>query len=84
MSKKISAGLKIKMRKKPYTESGIKRVPCLRCGHPSAQQWQICALGNNWTGICSECDFKLNALVLRFMGLKNINSIMKKYNRNGG
>jgi len=69
------------MRKKPYTEIGISRVPCLRCGKSSAHQWQICSLGNMWTGICTECDVKLNDLVLNFMGVKNIGSIMKEYQK---
>lgn len=57
------------MRKKPYTEKGISRVPCKKCGAPSAFQWQICATGNLWMGICIEHDIELNKLVLEFMGL---------------
>lgn len=57
------------MRRKPYTENDINRVPCQRCGEPSKYQWQICATGNKWMGVCVECDIKLNELVVEFMGL---------------
>jgi hypothetical protein len=52
---------------KPYTQRGIGRVPCLRCGRPSTQQWSICSLRNRYFGICDACDILLNATVLRFM-----------------
>lgn len=57
------------MRKRPYTENGINRVPCERCGEPSVHQWQICATGNKWCGVCEICDAALNALVIEFMKL---------------
>lgn len=56
------------MRCKPYTERGIRRLPCYRCGaKPSQQQWQICADGNVYRPACVDCDVALNALVLQFM-----------------
>ncbi len=55
------------MRRKPYTEIGINRVPCRRCGGSSSQQWQICSLDNKWAGICDKCDIELNRIVLEFM-----------------
>lgn len=55
------------MRRVPYTERGISRVPCFRCGAPSIHQWQICSDGNQYRGLCQDCDVKLNALVLKFM-----------------
>jgi len=51
-------------RRKPYTAHGIKRVPCVRCGNPAVHQWQICADGNIYRGLCLACDIELNALVL--------------------
>lgn len=54
-------------RKKPYTQAGIRRVPCARCGAPSRYQWNICALDNMWHGLCVNCDIDLNGLVLSFM-----------------
>ena len=68
-----------RMRRKPYTEKGIKRVPCLRCGQPSTQQWQICALDNKWAGVCKSCDIALNSLVLRFFRIKHRADIIAKY-----
>ena len=60
------------MRRKKYTELGISRVPCERCGAPSTNQWQICATGNQWAGVCTECDISLNEMVVAFMGLPKI------------
>ena len=57
------------MRRRPYTDTGIGRVPCERCGAPSITQWQICATGNQWAGVCLECDIDLNRLVVEFMRL---------------
>lgn len=56
-------------RRKPYTEIGIFRVPCSRCGQPSSRQWQICSLNNEYKGLCSDCDIELNRLVLKFIQL---------------
>lgn len=56
------------MRRKPYTEKGIARVPCAKCGEPSAYQWQVCATDNKWMGVCKICDGLLNAMVVEFMG----------------
>ncbi len=69
------------MRRKPYTKTGIKRVPCARCGKPSFHQWQICALDNQWNGLCLNCDIELNRMVLGFIGipLKEIACIMDDY-----
>jgi len=70
-----------KGRKKPYTDRGINKVPCLRCGKPSEHQWQICSLDNRWFGICFECDIKLNKLVLEFMGIIDTAPILHEYER---
>ena len=67
------------MRRKPYTTTGIRRVPCFRCGEPSKQQWQICSLGDKWVGICGKCDIKLNSLVLKFMQVIDWRQIIEKY-----
>lgn len=73
------------MRTQPYTEVGIKRIPCARCSKPSTQQWQVCAMDNRYMGVCQECDILLNALVIKFMGLKAeyIKKYKAKYNKNG-
>jgi len=70
------------MRKKPYTEIGIKRLKCFRCKKQASQQWQICSDHNQYRPICDECDIKLNETVLRFMKFKDWKSKIKSY-RNG-
>lgn len=54
-------------RKEPYTERGIRRVPCTRCGRPARYTWNVCADGNLYRPICEQCDIALNEAVLRFM-----------------
>ena len=56
------------MRKKPYTQRGIKRLCCVRCFGPAVHQWQVCADNNTYRPICAECDVELNKLVLQWMG----------------
>ena len=65
-------------RRKPYTEKGIKRVPCMRCGLPSSHQFRICAL-DAWAGVCDACDIELNALVLKFVGVLAWRRIISEY-----
>lgn len=68
-------------RRKPYTEIGISRVPCMRCGKSSKQQWQICALDNKYFGVCIDCDIKLNKKVLQFMNIpsKEVYCLIEEY-----
>lgn len=66
-------------RRKPYTEIGISRVPCLRCGAPSEEQWNICADGNVFRGVCARCDVAVNALVMKFMRVPNWKAKMLAY-----
>lgn len=66
-------------RRKPYTQIGISRVPCSRCGKPSYHQWQICANGNRNVGICLDCDVLLNKRVLKFMRIPNAEQLMLEY-----
>jgi len=66
-------------RRDPYTEMGIRRVPCFRCGEPAGQQWMICANGNRWVPLCNACDVKLNRLVLKFMGFPDVRERMAAY-----
>jgi len=67
------------MRKKPYTERGINRVPCTRCGSPSVHQWQICADGNQYRGVCERCDIQLNDYVMSFMKIPNRQEKIERY-----
>lgn len=56
-------------RRKPYTERGIRRLRCYRCGkNPASQQWQICSDGNVFRAVCTPCDVELNEMVLRWVG----------------
>ena len=56
-------------RRRPYTERGIKRVPCARCGRPALHQWDACAIDNRHVPVCERCDIAPNALVLRWLGV---------------
>jgi hypothetical protein len=66
-------------RKKPYSERGINRVPCARCGKPSQHQWNCCALDNRWLGVCTECDIKLNADTLAFFRVPDAAGVLAAY-----
>ena len=69
-------------KRTPYTESGIKRAKCFRCGGQAWAQWNICADGG-YRAICMECDIGLNLLVLRYMrvSLHETFKKMKKYEK---
>ena len=66
-------------RLKPYTDTGIGRVPCSRCSAPSVYQWQVCANGNRWLGVCQRCDLELNRRVLRFFKVPGHEKLMQVY-----
>lgn len=66
-------------RREPYTEIGIRRLPCARCGEMASQQWQICADGNLYRPICTACDIALNRLVLEFMGFDEADKMAGEY-----
>lgn len=65
----------------PYTKAGISRIPCARCQAPSVHQWQVCADGNQYRGICEACDIALNALVLKFMRIPGREAKLRAYRR---
>lgn len=67
------------IRKQPYTELGIKRLKCIRCGDPATRQWQICSDGNNYRPLCDKCDIHLNLHVLVFMRHPNKKQLHKEY-----
>lgn len=66
-------------RSSPYTQIGIGRLPCARCGKPATQQWQICSDNRLFRPICDECDIALNELVLKFMNDPDAKEKMEKY-----
>lgn len=66
-------------RKKPYTEQGISRKNCIRCGEQALYQWQICSDGNNYRPVCGQCDIEMNAMVLKFMRHPHANQLADEY-----
>ena len=68
------------IRKNPYTEKGIKRLKCIKCGKQAIHQWYTCSLGR-WIPICSECDIDLNIVALIWIGYSSaqIKEIINKY-----
>ena len=67
------------MRRTPYTERGISRVPCVKCGAPSRFQWRICSDGG-WHGVCERHDLELNEMAARWaFGVREAKQLMKGY-----
>lgn len=67
------------MRKTPYTEIGVRRLKCFRCGKRATQQWTICADGNQYRPLCNSCDVELNDVVLEFMRHPDRDRLMAEY-----
>jgi hypothetical protein len=70
-------------RQKPYTQRGIRRVPCAHCGRPSTAAWSLtpCAAGGlqRWIGLCRDCDLELNARVLDFARVEGREAMIRAY-----
>lgn len=66
------------VRREPYTEIGVRKLKCIRCGEPARFQWNICSDGS-YRPVCGVCDIKLNDLVLKFMGHPDRDSVMRRY-----
>ena len=54
-------------RRKPYTERGLKRLSCARCGDPASRQ-VVFPIDGIWKPVCVECEEALNVVCLVFMG----------------
>lgn len=71
------------MRTKQYTEAGLSRVPCVRCGRPSTEQFNVsmCAVGNKirWVGLCAGHDVEFNATVLQYFRYPDAETLMREY-----
>lgn len=67
------------MRTRPYTQIGIRRKKCFRCGAQAKYQWQICSDGRQYRPICEQCDIELNEMVLRWMGFTDWEEKMEAY-----
>lgn len=66
-------------RKTPYTEKGIRRLKCFRCGKPARTQWEICSDNNTYRPLCLRCDYELNKTVLEFMGFDDTEKKLEGY-----
>ncbi len=66
-------------RVRPYTDRGVARLPCARCGAKSRFQWNACADGNLWRPLCLECDIAINLLVLTWIGDPDAESKVASY-----
>lgn len=66
-------------RRKPYTDAGIRRLPCIRCGKKAHATWQVCADGGMHRPLCESCDVALNELVLKWAGFPDWQAKMAKY-----
>jgi NAD-dependent SIR2 family protein deacetylase len=69
----------MKGRRKPYTEIGIARLKCIKCGRQATQQWQVCADNRLYRPMCDKCDIELNEMVLRWAGFKDWKEKMANY-----
>ena len=67
-------------RREPYTERGIGRVPCVKCGAPAAHQWRICCSG--WSAVCLPCDLAINRMVASWaFGEATAARLIERYER---
>lgn len=72
-------------RRKPYTEIGIRRLACARCGaKPAVHQWNCCALGNLWIPLCLNCDIDLNRLTMIWLNVRDREVLLDAYVLRGG
>jgi len=68
-------------RKKPYTNAGITRIPCIRCGEKAFFQWQACADERLFRPLCKSCDIELNEMVLRWAKIPDWRNKIAQYKR---
>ena len=69
------------VRIRPYTQGGIRRCRCIRCGSPAVHQWNICADKNRYRPLCNACDIALNRMVLEWAGHPDVEKLMAAYAR---
>lgn len=65
-------------RRRPYTERGISRVPCVKCGAPSKYQWRICST-DAWTAVCRRHDIEVNRKIARWAFGSDAEPLLKRY-----
>lgn len=66
-------------RREPYTEAGVRRLSCIRCGKPARFQWNVCSDGNRYRPLCLDCDVALNRMVLQWMGHPEADALADRY-----
>lgn len=69
-------------RREPYTEVGIRRIPCVRhsvCGNMAHATWTICADDGLHRPLCKSCDDELNEMVLKWAGFPDWREKMERY-----
>lgn len=71
-------------RKKPYTQIGMLRLKCFRCGAPAVHQWQVCSDGNVYRPLCLACDIGLNDAALRYMRHPRRRQLIAAYRKKHG
>lgn len=72
------------MRTRPYTDAGLRRMPCAHCQDRKAtEQWSVsvCATGNQrlWVPVCTECDIEFNRDTLAFIRHPEADALMTEY-----
>ena len=69
------------MRRRPYTDIGIRRMRCFRagCTNRASHQWQICSDGNVYRPVCTPCDVELNRMVLVWAGFEDAEEKLAAY-----
>lgn len=69
-------------RHKPYTQIGVRRLPCIRysiCGNKATFVWSICSDDSLNRPICQSCDEELNEMILRWAGFSDWQEKMERY-----
>ena len=68
-------------RREPYTEIGVRRLGCIRCGKAARFRWNICSDGNRFRPLCLDCDVDLNRMVLEWMRHPEAQDLADRYER---
>ncbi len=69
------------MRRTPYAERGISRVPCVKCGDKAQDQGRICAT-NAGTAVGRKCDEDINDIVAIWaFGKVKAKKLLDKYRK---
>lgn len=55
--------------------------PCVRCGKPGTESFDLCADHNALRSLCDDCDIELNELVLRWVGDPDVEAKIAAYRK---